>query len=35
MKILKGNPDGNGTCLGHCGDTFRELVDIWEEMGLC
>ena len=29
MKILK--PDG-GT---HCGDTFRELVGIWEELGYC
>jgi len=35
MKILKGNPSGNGSCGGHCGDTFRELVDIWQELGLC
>ena len=28
MKILKGDK-------GHCGDTFRELIDIWEERGYC
>ena len=28
MKIYKGTS-------GHCGDTFRELVDMWKEMGLC
>lgn len=35
MKILKGNDKSNGSCKGHCGDTFRELVDMWEERGLC
>ena len=35
MKILKGNSDSNGSCGGHCGDTFRELIDIWEENGYC
>jgi len=35
MKILKGNDKSNGSCKGHCGDTFRELVDMWEERGYC
>ena len=35
MKILKGNGSLNGSCLGHCGDTFRELVDLWEERKYC
>ena len=30
MKIFK--PKANHI---HCGDTFRELVDIWFEQGLC
>jgi hypothetical protein len=29
MKIIKPNKDG------HVGDTFRELVDLWAENGLC
>ena len=35
MKILKGNDSSNGSCGGHCGDTFRELIDIWQENGYC
>lgn len=29
MKIIKGNSTT------HCGDTFRELIDIWKELDLC
>ena len=39
MKILKPNArpyiEGVVADINHCGDTFRELVDIWKELGLC
>ena len=35
MKVLRGNSEANGSCEGHCGDTFRDLIDIWEENGYC
>ena len=39
MKIFKPNAkpyiEGVIADVNHCGDTFRELVDIWNEMGLC
>jgi hypothetical protein len=36
MKLLKPNSYKDEQLVGsHCGDTFRELVDLWQEAGYC